>query len=127
MFLADLAHESFNRHHAGNRRFLFRDRTGRFGAPRRRGAIGERRALILGLACGALGFAGFGLAPTGTLFWLAIPLINLWRLATPSAQGLMSPLVAPSDLLAGLVLAAGIALAWRVAPVGGGKQLTPAA
>lgn len=185
MFLAYLAHESFNTFVLyGDYRYGWDIRTVgitlaivgfcsvivQVGLVRRVvAAIGERRALIVGLACGALGFAGFGLAPTGVLFWLAIPLINLWGLATPSAQGLMSPLLSPSQqgqlqgaltsvrgiamlmgpvifastfsafvgplrayglpgaayLLAGLVLAAGIVLAWRVAPARDGTELTP--
>lgn len=184
MFLAYFAHESFNTFVLyGDYRYAWDTRTVgitlaivgfcsvivQVGLVRRVvAAIGERRALIAGLAFGALGFAGFGLAPTGLLFWLAIPLINLWGLATPSAQGMMSPLVAPSEqgqlqgaltsvrgiamlmgpvifastfsafvgplrawnlpgaayLLAGLVLTAGIVLAWRVAPASSGERLT---
>lgn len=52
--------------------------------------IGERRALLTGLACGALGFAWQGLAPSGTLFLFAIPLLAMWGLAGPSAQSLMT-------------------------------------
>jgi DHA1 family tetracycline resistance protein-like MFS transporter len=52
--------------------------------------FGERRALIVGLGFGVAGFTVFGLAPTGPLFWLGIPLMALWGLANPSAQGLMS-------------------------------------
>jgi len=39
----------------------------------------------------------FGLATTGTGFWLAIPIWNLWGLAGPTAQGLMSHRVSPSE------------------------------
>jgi DHA1 family tetracycline resistance protein-like MFS transporter len=52
--------------------------------------FGERRALVVGLAFGLAGFMVFALAPTGPLFWLGIPLMALWGLANPSAQGLMS-------------------------------------
>lgn len=113
MFLAYLAHESFNTFVLyGDYRYAWDTRTVgitlaivgfcsvfvQVGLVQRVvAAIGERRALIVGLACGALGFAGFGLAPTGLLFWLAIPLINLWGLATPSAQGMMTPLVSASE------------------------------
>jgi DHA1 family tetracycline resistance protein-like MFS transporter len=51
---------------------------------------GERRALLGGLACGALGFAGYGLAPTGLLFLAAVPVVALWGLASPAAQGIMT-------------------------------------
>jgi DHA1 family tetracycline resistance protein-like MFS transporter len=52
--------------------------------------LGERRALLVGLLFGVAGFATFGLASTGTLFWLGIPLIALWGLSGPAAQGLMT-------------------------------------
>jgi MFS transporter, DHA1 family, tetracycline resistance protein len=57
--------------------------------------FGERRALVMGLGFGAAGFAVFGLAPTGPVFWLGIPLMALWGLANPSAQGLMSRCIGP--------------------------------
>jgi len=40
--------------------------------------------------CGVIGFAGYGLAPTGLWFWCCMPLASLWGLATPALQGLMS-------------------------------------
>ncbi len=57
--------------------------------------FGERRALVMGLGFGAAGFTVFGLAPTGPVFWLGIPLMALWGLANPSAQGLMSSRIGP--------------------------------
>jgi MFS transporter, DHA1 family, tetracycline resistance protein len=57
--------------------------------------FGERRALVIGLGFGAAGFTVFGLAPTGPVFWLGIPLMALWGLANPSAQGLMSRCIGP--------------------------------
>jgi MFS transporter, DHA1 family, tetracycline resistance protein len=59
--------------------------------------FGERRALIIGLGFGVAGFTVFGLAPTGPLFWLGIPLMALWGLANPSAQGLMSRRIGPHE------------------------------
>lgn len=59
--------------------------------------LGERRTLIVGLVFGCLGFAIFGLASTGTLFWVGIPIMALWGLASPALQGLMSRLVSPSE------------------------------
>ena len=59
--------------------------------------FGERRALIAGLVSGALGFAVYGLAPTGALFFAGLPLLALWGLAGPSLQGLMSRQVGASD------------------------------
>jgi DHA1 family tetracycline resistance protein-like MFS transporter len=56
--------------------------------------IGERRALVLGLGCGAVGFLIFGAAPTGPLFWLGIPVMALWGIAGAATQALMTRLVA---------------------------------
>jgi DHA1 family tetracycline resistance protein-like MFS transporter len=59
--------------------------------------FGERAALVGGLVFGGVGFAIYGLAPTGALFWLGVPVMALWGLAGPSAQGLMSRQVGPSQ------------------------------
>jgi DHA1 family tetracycline resistance protein-like MFS transporter len=58
--------------------------------------LGESRALLLGLVCGAAGFAMYGLAPNGTLFWLGTPLMALWGLSSPSLQALMTERIEPS-------------------------------
>jgi MFS transporter, DHA1 family, tetracycline resistance protein len=58
---------------------------------------GERRMLVTGLLLGAAGMAIYGLAPTGPIFWLGIPVMALWGLAGPSVQGLMTQLVSPSE------------------------------
>ncbi len=59
--------------------------------------FGERATLIMGLCFGIAGFAVFGLAPTGALFWCGIPLMALWGFASPSALGLMSRRVSASE------------------------------
>jgi DHA1 family tetracycline resistance protein-like MFS transporter len=59
--------------------------------------FGERTTLILGLGFGVAGFAVFGLAETGLIFWSGIPLLALWGLASPSALGLMSRRVSASE------------------------------
>ena len=59
--------------------------------------LGERRSLLLGLAFGASGFAVYGLASTGTVFWAGIPLLALWGLAGPAAQALMTRQVASTE------------------------------
>ena len=59
--------------------------------------LGQRATLLWGLGIGWVGFAIFGLAPTGALFLLGIPLMNLWGLAGPTAQGLMSVHVTPQE------------------------------
>ena len=57
--------------------------------------FGERRALMLGLLCGAIGFLIFGLAPTGPLCWVGIPVMALWGVSGAASQALMTQLVAP--------------------------------
>jgi DHA1 family tetracycline resistance protein-like MFS transporter len=57
----------------------------------------ERRALIVGLIFGAAGFAIYGLAPTGPIFWIGVPVMALWGIATPSLQALMTRLVEPTE------------------------------
>ncbi|HEY1991869.1 MAG TPA: TCR/Tet family MFS transporter [Gammaproteobacteria bacterium] len=59
--------------------------------------LGERKALALGLLFGAAGFAIYGLAPTGAWFWLGVPVMSLWGIANPSAQGIMTHLVEPTE------------------------------
>jgi DHA1 family tetracycline resistance protein-like MFS transporter len=59
--------------------------------------FGERRTLIAGLAFGVAGFAIFGLAPTGPVFWLGIPVMALWGLVSPASQGLMSRRIGPQQ------------------------------
>jgi DHA1 family tetracycline resistance protein-like MFS transporter len=59
--------------------------------------IGERRALLVGLLCGATGMTIFGLATGGVAFCLGIPVMALWGFAGPSAQGLMTRRVQPSE------------------------------
>lgn len=57
--------------------------------------LGERRTLLVGLVCGAAGFATYGFAATGAWFFAGIPLMGLWGLAGASAQALMSRHVGP--------------------------------
>jgi len=59
--------------------------------------IGERAALLLGLLCGAAGFAVYGLATTGTLFLIGVPAVALWGLAGAASQGLMTHRVGFSE------------------------------
>jgi DHA1 family tetracycline resistance protein-like MFS transporter len=58
---------------------------------------GERRTLLAGMALGALGFALYGLAPTGALFLLGVVPQALWGLRGPAMQGLMTRRVGPSE------------------------------
>lgn len=59
--------------------------------------FGERRTLYIGQFFGALGMALAGLAPTGTLFFFSIPVMMLWTISGPSAQGMMSRRVCESE------------------------------
>jgi DHA1 family tetracycline resistance protein-like MFS transporter len=59
--------------------------------------FGDRTALIVGLLFGAVGFFVYGIAESGTVFLLGVPLMALWGLASPSAQGLMSRRVSASE------------------------------
>jgi len=59
--------------------------------------LGERRTLLMGLLFGMVGFALYGFARTGSVFWLAIPLSAPIGLYGPAAQGIMSHHVSPSE------------------------------
>lgn len=59
--------------------------------------IGERKALLTGLAFGAAGFAIYGFAATGTVFCIGIPIFALIGLFGPAAQGIMSHRVSPTE------------------------------
>jgi len=59
--------------------------------------LGERWTMIGGLLAGTLGMTIYGLAPTGTVFWLGLPVMALWGLAGPASQGLMTRLVSSSE------------------------------
>jgi MFS transporter, DHA1 family, tetracycline resistance protein len=59
--------------------------------------FGERRALLLGLGSGAAGFLIFGLAPSGALFWIGIPVMALWGVAGAATQALTTALVTPEQ------------------------------
>jgi DHA1 family tetracycline resistance protein-like MFS transporter len=53
-------------------------------------ALGERRTLLLGLACGVAGFLVFGFAGTGAVFLLGMPISALWGVASPATQSLIT-------------------------------------
>jgi MFS transporter, DHA1 family, tetracycline resistance protein len=58
--------------------------------------LGERRTLFAGLAFGVLGFVLCAAAPTGTLFFIAIPVLALWGLTSPAAQALLTQQADPA-------------------------------
>jgi MFS transporter, DHA1 family, tetracycline resistance protein len=59
--------------------------------------VGERKTLLIGLSCGAIGFSVYGLAPEGWIFCLGIPVMAFWGLAGPSNQALMTRLISSSE------------------------------
>ncbi len=52
--------------------------------------LGARRAMIAGLAAGALGLTIYGLATTPWMFCLGIPVAALWGISTSAAQQIMT-------------------------------------
>ncbi|MEY2551222.1 MAG: transporter, family, tetracycline resistance protein, partial [Verrucomicrobiota bacterium] len=59
--------------------------------------FGERRTLYIGQFFGALGMVVAGFARTGTVFFLAIPVMMLWTISSPAAQGMMTRRVSESE------------------------------
>ena len=53
-------------------------------------AVGERGAVLIGLAGGAGGFAVYALAPTSGIFWCGLPIFALMGLVQPSSLAMMS-------------------------------------
>src|ERR1700738_310666 len=47
----------------------------------------ERRAVALGLTFGAVGFAVYGLAPTGPIFWIGVPANHHDTVGRPHGAG----------------------------------------
>jgi len=52
--------------------------------------FGERRAMLCGLGAGALGFLGYGFAPTAFWYFASVPLMALWGLGGPAMHSLLS-------------------------------------
>ena len=52
--------------------------------------LGERRALLFGLACGVVGFCIYGLAEAGWMFLIGLPISALWGVAGPATQSLIT-------------------------------------
>ncbi|HVI59579.1 MAG TPA: TCR/Tet family MFS transporter [Luteimonas sp.] len=57
--------------------------------------FGERRALLGSLACGAIGFAVYGIADHGWIFLLGLPISALWAISAPATQALITRQVGP--------------------------------
>ena len=52
--------------------------------------LGEPRVIVIGMLCAVLGTAIFGLAPTGLIFWIGIPIMTLSGIAGPAIQSIMT-------------------------------------
>ena len=52
--------------------------------------LGERRALLFGLACGVVGFLIYAFAGIGWVFLIGIPVSALWGFAGPATQALIT-------------------------------------
>lgn len=61
------------------------------------GALGERRAMMAGLAAGAAGFIIYGVATNGAVFLVGVPVMAFWGLVQPSAASLMTARVEPTE------------------------------
>ncbi len=59
--------------------------------------IGERRTLYVGQFFGGLGMLLAGLAKTGALYLLSIPVMMIWTISGPAAQGMMTHRVSGSE------------------------------
>jgi MFS transporter, DHA1 family, tetracycline resistance protein len=59
--------------------------------------LGTRRALIAGLLFGSVGMVIYALAPTGSWFWVGVPVMALWGVVGPSIQDMMSRRVSESE------------------------------
>lgn len=52
--------------------------------------IGERRTLYVGQFFGAVGMLIAGLARSGAMFMTSVPVISIWNISFPAAQGMMT-------------------------------------
>ncbi|MEO5954742.1 MAG: MFS transporter, partial [Nitrospiraceae bacterium] len=59
--------------------------------------FGERKTLLMGLGCGAIGFIVYGLAPSGWIYCAGIPIMACWGMAGPSVQFFMTRRVSASE------------------------------
>ena len=59
--------------------------------------LGERRTLYIGQFFGGLGMILAGLASNSAFFFLSIPVMMLWTLSSPAAQGMMTRRVSASE------------------------------
>jgi MFS transporter, DHA1 family, tetracycline resistance protein len=60
-------------------------------------ALGEWRMVLIALVAGAAGYSIYGLASSGAVFWLAIPIFSLVGYFSPGLQALMTQRVGPQS------------------------------
>lgn len=58
--------------------------------PRMVGRFGERRTLYIGQFFGASGMFIAGIARTGAVYLASIPIMSMWNISMPAAQGMMT-------------------------------------
>lgn len=59
--------------------------------------LGERKAALLGLLCGAVGLTWYGFSSTGWMVWLGVPVAALWALFGAASQAIMTSRVAVTE------------------------------
>ncbi|NJR20078.1 MAG: TCR/Tet family MFS transporter [Hyphomonadaceae bacterium] len=59
--------------------------------------IGEVNTMMLGLACGGLGFGLYALAPTAWAFWLSMPIAALMGFLNPAVMALATREIGPTQ------------------------------
>jgi MFS transporter, DHA1 family, tetracycline resistance protein len=57
----------------------------------------ERRMMLIGLTCAIIGYAGYGLAPLGWIFWLVMPIMAFGGLVGPAVMSLSTGLIGPTE------------------------------
>ena len=60
-------------------------------------ALGEKRALLIGLAIGVLAYIGYGSATEGWMIYLIVAVASIGGIASPAAQSLITKSVGPSE------------------------------
>lgn len=60
-------------------------------------ALGERRAIVVGVSVATLTYVLFGLAPAGWMAFAIIAVAALGNIAAPAAQGILSKAVPPNE------------------------------
>jgi DHA1 family tetracycline resistance protein-like MFS transporter len=60
-------------------------------------ALGDRRTILVGLACGIVGFVIQAMAPNGAIYSSGIVLMSLWGLMNPALQSVMTRLVSSTE------------------------------